>query len=325
MPLWQTWHSLQMFLLLFLVGSSVELMCLSSHLSRAVGWWCWVWCLAAGTGVSCPGLGTGREAWMSQVSLEALDFLPLVNWDTQTSLRLGLAEKGWPQVFRTAAYLFNQRRLSLWKTFMGVECVSYPAHCSLCEGIIASCPSSWKASLAIERLWLQTEKEWHSDQSIYTGLKKWLSKHLIYQVVSFTSKTNCIYQLLRVMAKSHAQWITKYLIILWRIGLRGSRGELYWIVRSRGVLAHERHPTGWVRRWRGASLLWTSGVLQRLGRIPWHATRTILLHWKTLGKWKVNNGRHWGYILSCHYLFVKVRTVEGPWCNQRYEKACNMY
>lgn len=85
----------------------------------------------------------------------------------------------------------------------------------------------------------------------------------------------------------------KYLIILWRIGLRGSRGELYCIVRSSRVLAHERHPTGWVRRWRGASLLWTSGVLQRLGRIPWHATRTILLHWKTLGKWKVRNGRRW--------------------------------
>lgn len=126
--------------------------CLRSHLSRAVGWWCWVWCLAAGTGVSCPGLGTGREAWMCQVSLEVLDSLPSVKWDTRTSLRLGLAEKGWAQVFRTSAY--EQ------KTFKRVECVSYPAHCSLCEGVISSCSSPWKASLAIERLWLQIEKEW---------------------------------------------------------------------------------------------------------------------------------------------------------------------
>lgn len=132
--------------------------CLRSHLSRAVGWWCWVWCLAAGTGVSCPGLGTGREAWMSRVSLEALDSLPLVKWDTRTSLRLGLAEKGWAQVFRTSAYRFNHSGLSLWKTFKRVECVSYPAHCSLCEGVISSRPSPWKASLAIERLWLQIEK-----------------------------------------------------------------------------------------------------------------------------------------------------------------------
>lgn len=134
--------------------------CLSFHLLRAVGWWCWVWCLAAGTGVLCPGLGTGREAWMSQESLEALDSLPLANWGTRTSLRLGLAEKGWPQVFKTSAYLLNQSRLSLWETVMCVECVSYPTHCSLCEGIISSCPSPWKASLAIERLWLQIEKEW---------------------------------------------------------------------------------------------------------------------------------------------------------------------
>lgn len=100
----------------------------------------------------------------------------------------------------------------------------------------------------------------------------------------------------------------KYLIILWRIGLRGSRGELDCIVRSSRVLAHERHPTGWVRRWRGASLLWTSGVLQRLGRIPRHATGTILLHWKTLEKME---GEEWGTLKT-----------EGPRRNQRREKAC---
>ena len=175
--------------------------------------------------------------------------------------------------------------------------MSYPAHCSLCEGIVSP-PSPWKASLAIEWLWLQIEKERHSDQSIHTGLKKQLSRPFIQKCVSLISKTNRIYQLLREMIKFYAQWITKYLIILWRIGLRGSRGELYWVVRSRGVLAHKRHPTGWVRRWRGASLLWPSGVLQRLGRIPWHATRTILLHWEPLGRWTEKNGRNSRYIIS---------------------------
>lgn len=44
-------------------------------------------------GVLCPGLETGREVWMSQVSLEALDSLPSVNLDTQGSLHPDLAEK----------------------------------------------------------------------------------------------------------------------------------------------------------------------------------------------------------------------------------------
>lgn len=74
----------------------------STNLWRAVGWWCWVWYLAAGTGALCPGLGTNREAWMSRVSLEGLDSLPLVNWDNRTSLRLGLAEKWLPEVFSTS-------------------------------------------------------------------------------------------------------------------------------------------------------------------------------------------------------------------------------
>lgn len=44
-------------------------------------------------GVLCPGLGTGREVWRSQVSLEVLDSPPSASWDIQASVRPGLAEK----------------------------------------------------------------------------------------------------------------------------------------------------------------------------------------------------------------------------------------
>lgn len=80
----------------------------------------------------------------------------------------------------------------------------------------------------------------------------------------------------------NVQHFSDYLIILWRIGRAGSGGELCWVVWSRSVLSHEGHPTGGVRGWGGAPLLWTSGVLQRLVRVPRHPSRAVLLHWKTL-------------------------------------------
>lgn len=73
-----------------------------------------------------------------------------------------------------------------------------------------------------------------------------------------------------------------YLIKLRRIGLAGTWRELRWIVGSRCVRSHVRHPSGGVGGWRGASLLWTGGVLQRLVRIPRHSSRAVLLPWKTL-------------------------------------------
>lgn len=174
---------------------------LRSHLSRAVGWWCWVWCLAAGTGVSCPGLGTGREAWTSRVSSEALDSLPLVKWDTRTWLRLGLAEKGWAQVFRTSAYRFNHSRLSLWKKRLSV--------CWVCV-LPRSLQPVWRRyillPLPLEGFlghWtaLTSERERTVINPFTQGWKKWLSRHLTHRVVCFISKTCCINQLQRVMIK----------------------------------------------------------------------------------------------------------------------------
>lgn len=36
-------------------------------------------------------------------------------------------------------------------------CMSYPAHCSLCEGIVSSSSSRWQAALTVERLWLENK------------------------------------------------------------------------------------------------------------------------------------------------------------------------
>lgn len=157
--LWQTWHSIQTFLLLFLLVSSEELRCVC--------------------GLTCRGLLAGDVGF--DVRRQVRGFRVLAWRQVGRHGRPGCHRRRWipshwwggipghpsasawlrkdeARVFRTSAYRFNHRRPSLWTTLNRVECVSYPAHCGLCEGVISSRPSPWKASLAIERLWLQIEK-----------------------------------------------------------------------------------------------------------------------------------------------------------------------
>lgn len=107
-------------------------------------------------GVLCPGLGTGREVWMSQVSLEVLDSPPWASWDIQASVHPGLAEKRTtPSVhnFVSSESLVKAQDPSTRDAFLGrIVCKTYPAHCCLCEGIVPSRSSRWQAALTIERL-----------------------------------------------------------------------------------------------------------------------------------------------------------------------------
>lgn len=163
----------------------------STNLWRAVGWWCWVWYLAAGTGVLCPGRGTNREAWMSRVSSEGLDSLPSVNWDNRTSLRLGLAEKWLPRMFRT-----QTRAISKEQAFIVVN---------ICVCWVWSLPRSlqpaWRRYILLPLPladylghWMaqtfdHTSNKTDSKQSIHTGLRKGLYSHFRHQTVNFIPKT----------------------------------------------------------------------------------------------------------------------------------------
>lgn len=169
--LWHAWHSLT-FVLLNLPSPSVELKCVCSLTC---------WGLLAGD--------VGFDIWWQVRGFRVLPWgqvgrhrCPGCHW------RCWIPSHRWCRISRhhsSSAWLWKDDRTCLelqhiYPTRTGLNLhVSYPAHCSLCEGVISSGPSSWQTTLAIERLWLHIRQGMTDNDQFTRGWKRGCT-HIYY-------------------------------------------------------------------------------------------------------------------------------------------------